>query len=244
MLLLSIHLFAAPQAVKFNYPKPTYLSAKMMAWGTMYYLYSFMYSEKNQFPLLDMLGNKLGPTLDEKNWCDIAMEGSVMFYNTTSNSTITYNYAGKSEQEQVPCSKYFKTSPSTGKVRFKKSLGVWGEGYGDTVLIPYRSIAVDPKYIPLGSIVYIPRSRGIKVKSPTGKDIILDGYWVGNDIGGSIKGNHIDFYVGSDIKSNIDTFVTSDKNDTFSLYIVKDEVITKELSRAITDPNYIKVGDY
>lgn len=44
-----------------------------------------------------------------------------------------------------------------------------------------RTIAVDPKKIPLGSIVYI---QGY-------------GYFIAEDIGGAIRGNHIDIFVNS-----------------------------------------------
>jgi 3D (Asp-Asp-Asp) domain-containing protein len=48
----------------------------------------------------------------------------------------------------------------------------------------YRSIAVDPRVIPLGSRVYIPAYRH-------------DGYggwFVARDTGGAIRGRHVDVY--------------------------------------------------
>jgi 3D (Asp-Asp-Asp) domain-containing protein len=48
----------------------------------------------------------------------------------------------------------------------------------------YRSIAVDPGVIPLGSRVYVPAYR----------DDGYDGWFVAQDTGGAITGHHIDVY--------------------------------------------------
>jgi 3D (Asp-Asp-Asp) domain-containing protein len=47
----------------------------------------------------------------------------------------------------------------------------------------YRSIAVDPRYIPMGSRVYVPAYRRIS-----------GGWFVAQDTGGAIGGKHIDVY--------------------------------------------------
>jgi 3D (Asp-Asp-Asp) domain-containing protein len=47
----------------------------------------------------------------------------------------------------------------------------------------YRSIAVDPSYIPMGSRVYIPAYRGIS-----------GGWFVAQDTGGAIIGRHVDVF--------------------------------------------------
>ncbi|GAC1438130.1 MAG: hypothetical protein NVSMB51_13470 [Solirubrobacteraceae bacterium] len=52
-------------------------------------------------------------------------------------------------------------------------------------LIPYRSLAVDPALIPLGSMVYIPSYVGLDGAS---------GWFVAQDTGTAIKGRHVDVY--------------------------------------------------
>jgi 3D (Asp-Asp-Asp) domain-containing protein len=52
------------------------------------------------------------------------------------------------------------------------------------VLRPYRSVAVDPRLIPLGSLVYVPAYK------PLNKD----GWFRAEDTGSAIKGRHIDVY--------------------------------------------------
>ncbi len=85
-----------------------------------------------------------------------------------------------------------------GAVTFPLASGGWTNGpgvrtlpYGGVTFAPatslplryYHSIAVDPRLIPLGSRVYIPAYRGVN-----------GGWFVAQDVGGAIKGTHIDVY--------------------------------------------------
>ncbi len=86
-----------------------------------------------------------------------------------------------------------------GDVTFPLAQGGWFAGVGRRYIAPtditfaagvsrslryYRSIAVDPKLIPLGSLVYVPAYR------PLNKD----GWFRADDTGGAILGRHIDVY--------------------------------------------------
>ncbi len=84
-----------------------------------------------------------------------------------------------------------------GAVTFPLANGGWSNGrgvrtlpYGGVTFAPahlslrfYHSIAVDPRLIPMGSRVYIPAYRRIN-----------GGWFVAEDIGGAIKGRHLDVY--------------------------------------------------
>ncbi len=85
-----------------------------------------------------------------------------------------------------------------GAVTVPLSTGGWSNGrggrplpYGGVTFAPepskplryYRSIAVDPRLIPLGSRVYVPAYRDIG-----------GGWFRAADTGGAIKGRHIDVY--------------------------------------------------
>ena len=59
-------------------------------------------------------------------------------------------------------------------------------------LIPYRTIAVDPDVIKLGTVVYIPALDGIRL--PSGKT--HDGLCLAQDTGQGIEGARIDVFVG------------------------------------------------
>jgi 3D (Asp-Asp-Asp) domain-containing protein len=64
-------------------------------------------------------------------------------------------------------------------------------------LIPMRSVAVDPKQIPLNSIVHIKETEGMILQDGS----IHDGIWLAVDVGSSIKGNRIDLFAGAGIDS-------------------------------------------
>jgi len=67
----------------------------------------------------------------------------------------------------------------------------YGRGVGGRSLVPFRSIAVDPKVIPYGEPVYLPELDGMVL--PDGS--IHDGCVRADDKGGWIRRKHIDFFV-------------------------------------------------
>ena len=81
---------------------------------------------------------------------------------------------GRHKYEKPYKAKYTVTAYATGE-----------PGVGHITYTGHRVhlgvVAVDPKVIPLGSHVYIPRY----------------GWFIADDIGGKIKGRHIDMYVAS-----------------------------------------------
>lgn len=75
-------------------------------------------------------------------------------------------------------------------------------GYGGHKLTELRSIAVDPRLIPLGSVVYIPQAENVSIDGQT-----LGGVFYAHDVGSAIKGKHIDIFVGR--KQNMDAFTSA-----------------------------------
>jgi 3D (Asp-Asp-Asp) domain-containing protein len=68
-----------------------------------------------------------------------------------------------------------------------------GAGVQGRKLVPFRSIAVDPRYIPIGATVYVPELAGVQLPDGTRHDGCLRA----DDMGGAIKQHKIDFFVES-----------------------------------------------
>jgi hypothetical protein len=69
----------------------------------------------------------------------------------------------------------------------------FGRGAGQRPLVPFKSVAVDPKVVPIGEPIYIPELDGIEL--PDGS--IHDGCVRADDTGGGIKKRKMDFFVVS-----------------------------------------------
>ncbi len=68
--------------------------------------------------------------------------------------------------------------------------GVGVQGYA---LVPFRSLAVDARYVPLGHVIELPELSGIPLPDGTRHD----GCFVAVDGGGAILGHHLDLFLPS-----------------------------------------------
>lgn len=80
---------------------------------------------------------------------------------------------------------------------FKVTAAQWGTGGTGRQLQPFRTVAVDPKMIKLGSLLYVPLLEGKQMpgRAPWG-GFVHDGCVVADDVGGGIKGTQLDLFVG------------------------------------------------
>ena len=80
---------------------------------------------------------------------------------------------------------------------FKVIQQQWGTGGSGRALHPFRTVAVDPKVIKLGSLLYVPllEGRTMPGRAPWG-GFVHDGCVVADDTGGGIKGEQLDLFVG------------------------------------------------
>lgn len=73
----------------------------------------------------------------------------------------------------------------------------WGTAGTGRPLQPFRTVAVDPKLIRLGSLLHIPLLEGRTMPGrPPWGGFVHDGCVVADDTGGAIRDRQIDFFVG------------------------------------------------
>lgn len=85
-----------------------------------------------------------------------------------------------------------------GQHQFRMTGSRYGLARTGSALSPYRSVAVDPRVIKLGSRLYIPQLKGTRL--PDGS--IHDGIFVASDSGG-FRGRHVDVFVGAGADSSL-----------------------------------------
>ncbi len=85
-----------------------------------------------------------------------------------------------------------------GEIRYRVSSAKWGWGVGQCKLIPYKTIAVDPKVIPLGTRVFIPEAKGALLPDGTKHD----GIFYAEDMGSAIKDYHVDLFSKEGMESS------------------------------------------
>ena len=109
-----------------------------------------------------------------------------------------------------------------------KAKGKYGDGVNGYILVPFRTIAVDKTKIPIGTVLFIPSAVGKEIILPNGTKSSHDGYFFSADVGGDIKGNHIDVFTGL-FKSEPLDFSKSIPTGTFEAYIITNDEIKNQL---------------
>ena len=121
-------------------------------------------------PIYNMAGKTLG-TFRAKFVKALTLEGTGRSLEGT-----VYNWAGR----------------RGGQSRFMVVKHPYGIGSRNNPLVPFRSVATDPKVIPWGTILFIPKAVGATLPDGTKHD----GYFHAADTGGAIKGYHLDLFTG------------------------------------------------
>lgn len=71
-------------------------------------------------------------------------------------------------------------------------------GASGKCLIPYISVAADPRYYSMGDIIQMPSLKGKIMTLPDGRSFIHPGFLIVHDTGGAIKGvNRFDLFTGT-----------------------------------------------
>jgi hypothetical protein len=84
--------------------------------------------------------------------------------------------------------------------------------------------------IPLGTALFVEQARGIEIRLPDGSAAHHDGYFFAADVGGAIKQNHVDFFLGTTSKNPF-PFVLSKPQGTFKAAPVTNKSFIAQLRK-------------
>lgn len=213
---------------------PKKVEKELTLWATNYNFPTFTEVASGGVAVLDA-NNKELSRLSQADWCTAALEGS-MTIKGLDGSARTFNYADKGGAQKVSCN-WTKNPLNT---RFSLSKYPWGLGNKANPIIPFRSLATDPSVIPFGTVLFIESAVGEEFSLPDGTKIKHDGYFVAGDVGGAIKSNHIDVYIGPE-KTAPFSFVKHKESGTFTAKVVGDQDIIQAF-QALNGANGIHGG--
>jgi len=179
------------------------------------------------------------------------MEGTVAV--TSQGQVAVFNAGGLGRTRSADCAPFFPKSNarfSIGRQRFFKvgEEAPWGRGIAGYRLVPFRTIATDRGFIRSGTVLYLPRLRGMRFTNTDNSTIVHDGYVFAADVGGSIKRCHIDFFGGGQSDARFFPFTSGKKHPRpLEAYIVRDRTIIARLNaahaiRPIAEPTSSVVG--
>ena len=181
----------------------------LMLFGLVIFLYGQNPSEKNMFnPDSDYIyygkyKSSFYYAVQEKNFPDSPLSAKMLDMKDNTIVLVHPDFKRKADLEGT--ARLFDgrilnyVSHKKDGIRYQVIEGAnYGLGVENYKLIPYRTIAVDPYHILIGSVVFIPQAVGI----PLSNCIYHDGYFLAHDIGKVIKGKRIDFFVGFDKDTN------------------------------------------
>jgi 3D (Asp-Asp-Asp) domain-containing protein len=179
--------------------------------------------------MLDKRDVPVGPSLSPQDWCAAAIEGTVRATRADGTSALL-NFDERGGTSVVDCAPHVPPSrhasvpvAALGRTRWRRAYGPYGDGGRSWVLVPFRTVAVDPRVVPLGSVLYVPAARGAKFQHE-GRSLEHDGYFFAADTGGAIRGNHIDVFTGTVARSPL-AFVRSRPAAVFDAFVVRDPAL-------------------
>lgn len=218
---------AESRAAAFSLPAPELRDESPLSLWATFYTSPIVNNRAKGVPLLDRRGRPLGPRLGTADWCRAAMQGSVVVQHQDGR-LVTYNFATVVDDKQVDCTPQYPRHGKIGGTRFKRAKGRYGDGALGWPLVPFRTLAVDPKHIPFGTVLYVPKARGVRIEPAGGPAFVHDGFFLAGNQGGSVDGSQVDVFIGP-AKKNPFEFIKSDRRQRFVAYVVRDEVVRRGL---------------
>ena len=204
-------------------------------WSTQYYVEHGPDSDHTDaVGLRTTSGTHHGVKLRSKTFCHAAVEGTVRVDLAATNAR-SFNWAGTRRPSQTNCNRFMSArfGGPASKARWLE-LGPdspFGLGNHHHIrLVPFRSIAADQRGTRLkrGTVLFIPDLRGLTF-TLAGQELTHDGYVYVADVGGAIKGSHIDFFSGLKGPNPFPSLIRSRSSAKFDAYMVTDRGIRREL---------------
>lgn len=140
-------------------------------------------AEKNK-ELKDMEGNVMA-RVTAKFDAAIRMEGTGKMLDGR-----VLNFAGRGPKEGGGLEVRFLVCPPEAP---------YGYGLDFIPLVPFRSVAVDPNVVKIGTKIYIPKAKGTPLPDGT----LHDGYFMAVDIGSAIQNKRIDIFTSYGDQSDV-----------------------------------------
>jgi len=227
LILVILILIGAPlaQADDFNLPKTATGGLKKLTLHVSQY-HVVHARPDSEVELLDTAEEPLGVSISRDDFCAAALQGTVEV------SGVLYSVAGKGKASLVDCALPEYACPrcaafNLGQNRFVKLMSPDGLGAKSYGLVPYRTIAVKAGVFKLGTVLFIPSARGLKL--PNGK--LHDGYFFVADIG-AMQSSQIDLYTGlKPLRWKILGSGTK-RSKSVTAYVVTDPAVVKPLKAA------------
>jgi 3D (Asp-Asp-Asp) domain-containing protein len=174
-------------------------------------------------PLLGTSNQPISPPLTRADWCNIALQGTASIRGADGGMT-AYVIADWDGPEQTDCDQFLGRLSAQIMARSRHSRyqivnHPYGCGVENMPLTPFRSIAVDRRFVPYRTTLYIPALRG-QTFTLEGRTLTHDGYVFAADRGGAIVGNHIDFFSANQRSGVVPALVTSSDSRTVQAYRV------------------------
>lgn len=206
-------------------PDMSDLGAPLALWATHYHTPSVRPAAPGQtgsLALLNRSNQPISPPLSQRDWCEAALQGSVAVREAGDRRAFVF--IDSKGPEQTHCDSWLGSLPdavkiATRRARFMEVNHPLGCDARNHPLVPFRTIAVDPSMIPLGSVLFVPELRGRTFRTDE-RTWVHDGYLFAGDRGGAIRGAHIDVFTAEDESSSLEDLFASTPDRTFNAHLV------------------------
>jgi len=175
-------------------------------------------------PLLGAAGGPVSEPVSLRDWCRAALQGSVSITGT-DGAVRHYAFMDSDGPEQADCDAFLGDLPegvkrASRRARYREMRDETGCGLRSLPLMPFRTIASDPRRLPSGSVVFAPALRG-RSFALRGRTFVHDGYLFAGDTGGAVRGGQIDIFTDGGEGDPLPGFIGHTPQARFSAFRVE-----------------------